>query len=114
MDECLIDLAPGWWARALFDRLLEERGLQRDVRLEVTDWHSVLTMVQQGVGISYGPGACIDLDAFDGVDLVTLAGAPSWELGVITRDDGPSGAASRAFLATYLHRCRERQGELAG
>ncbi|MGZ6776192.1 MAG: LysR family transcriptional regulator [Blastococcus sp.] len=111
MDEPLIDLARGWWVRALFDRLLEERGLHREVRLEVTDWHSVLAMVQRGVGVSYGPEACIDLETFDRIDLVTLAGAPSWELGVVTRDDGPCGAASRAFLDTYLHRCRERRGE---
>ena len=114
MDEPVIDLARGWWSRTLFDRLLEERGLHRDVRLEVTDWHSVLTMVQGGVGITYGPRACIDLETFDRLDLVTLAGAPSWELGVVTRDDGPRGAAGRAFLASYLHRCRERRGDLPG
>jgi DNA-binding transcriptional LysR family regulator len=114
IDEPLIDLPRGWWARALFDRLLEERGLHRDVRLEVTDWHSVLTMVQRGVGVAYGPGACIDREAFDRIELVTLADAPPWELGVVTRDDGPSGAAARAFLATYLHRCRERRGQLPG
>jgi DNA-binding transcriptional LysR family regulator len=112
MDEPLIDLARGWWARALFDRLLEDRGLHRDVRLEVTDWHSVLTMVQHGVGIAYGPAACIDLETFDRIDLVTLAGAPAWDLGVVTRDDGPRGAAGRAFLATYLSRCRQRRGDV--
>jgi DNA-binding transcriptional LysR family regulator len=106
MDEPLIDLARGWWSRALFDRLLEERGLHRDVRLEVSDWLSVLTMVQRGVGIAYGPGACIDLQTFDRLDLVPLADGPSIELGVVTRDDGPSGAAGRAFLATYLAGCR--------
>jgi DNA-binding transcriptional LysR family regulator len=110
LDEPLIDLARGWWSRALFDRLLEERGLHRDVRLEVTDWHSVLTMVQRGVGIAYGPKACVDLETFDRIDLVPLAGAPSWDLGVITRDGGPCGAASRAFLAAYLSRCRQRRG----
>jgi DNA-binding transcriptional LysR family regulator len=108
VGEPLIDLPPGWWARALFDRLLEERGLHRDVRLEVTDWHSVLTMVQRGVGISYGPAGCIDLETFDHIDVVPLAGAPIWELGVVTRDDGPIGAAGRAFLAAYLLLCRER------
>jgi DNA-binding transcriptional LysR family regulator len=112
MDEPVIDLARGWWSRALFDRLLEERGLHREVRLEVTDWHSVLTMVQDGVGVAYGPEACIDLETFDRIDVVPLAGAPSWELGVVTRDDGPCGAAGRAFLATYLARCRERRGDV--
>jgi DNA-binding transcriptional LysR family regulator len=106
MGEPLIDLGRGWWSRALFDRLLEEGGLHRDVRLEVTDWHSVLTMVQRGVGISYGPEACVNLETFDRIDLVPLAGAPTWELGVVTRDDGPSGAAGRAFLDAYLSRCR--------
>ncbi|MCW2741329.1 MAG: Transcriptional regulator, LysR-family [Blastococcus sp.] len=112
MDEPVIDLARGWWSRALFDRLLEERGLHREVRLEVTDWHSVLTMVQDGVGVAYGPEACIDLETFDRIDVVPLAGAPSWELGVVTRDDGPCGAAGRAFLATYLARCRRRRGDV--
>jgi DNA-binding transcriptional LysR family regulator len=69
-------------------------------------------MAQSGVGIAYGPGACIDLETFDGIDLVPLAGAPSWELGVVTQDDGPCGAASRAFLATYLSRCRQRRGDV--
>jgi DNA-binding transcriptional LysR family regulator len=105
--EPLIDLARGWWSRALFDRLLEEEGLHRDVRLEVTDWHSVLTMVQRGVGISYGPEGCIDRETFDRIEVVPLAGAPTWELGVVTRDDGPRGAAGRAFLAAYLHRHRQ-------
>jgi DNA-binding transcriptional LysR family regulator len=112
MDEPVIDLARGWWSRALFDRLLEERGLHREVRLEVTDWHSVLTMVRSGVGIAYGPAACIDLETFDRIDVVPLAGAPTWELGVVTRDDGPCGAAGRAFLAGYLARCRRRQPDV--
>jgi DNA-binding transcriptional LysR family regulator len=114
VDEPLIDLPRGWWARALFDRLLEERGLHRDVGLEVADWHSILTMVQRGVGTSYGPAACIDQETFDRIDLVPLAGAPSWELGVVTRDDGPRGAAGRALLATYRSRCRQRPDDLPG
>jgi DNA-binding transcriptional LysR family regulator len=108
IDEPLIDLARGWWARTLFDGWLEDQGLHRDARLEVTDWHSILTMVQRGLGVAYGPRTCIDLETHDRVALATLARAPCWELGVITRDDGPSGAAGRSFLAAYLRRCRER------
>jgi DNA-binding transcriptional LysR family regulator len=107
--EPLVDLAPGWWSRVLFDRLLEAAGLHREVRLEVADWHSVLTLVQRGVGVSYGPAACVDRQTFDRIDLVPLVGAPTWELGVVTRDDGPHGAAGRAFLASYLSRCRPRR-----
>ena len=112
IDEPVIDLARGWWSRTLFDHLLEGRGLHRDVRLEVSDWHSVLTMVQRGMGIAYGPAACVDLETFDRLDLVPLADAPSYDLGVVTRDDGPSGAAGRAFLAAYLSRSRRPRDDV--
>jgi DNA-binding transcriptional LysR family regulator len=114
LDEPLIDLPRGWWARTLFDRLLEDRGVRREVGLEVTDWHSILTMVQRGVGVTYGPEACVDPETFDRIDLVPLAGAPLWEFGVVTRDDGPRGAAGRALLATYLSRCPRQRDDPPG
>ncbi|MCU1613497.1 MAG: Transcriptional regulator, LysR-family [Frankiales bacterium] len=106
VDEAIIDLPRGWHARALFDRMLEERCLARRVRLEVNEWLSVLTMVQRGLGVSYGPRACIDPDIFCGIDVATLTGAPVWELGVVTRDEALRGAAGRAFLSAYLEQCR--------
>ncbi|CCH87437.1 Transcriptional regulator, LysR-family [Modestobacter italicus] len=105
LAEPVIDLARGWWTRALFDTWLQEEQ-QRRVRLEINDWLSLLSMVQRGMGVSYGPDACIDRDVFRGVATARLAGAPQWELGVITRDDTLRGAAGRAFLAAYLDQCR--------
>jgi DNA-binding transcriptional LysR family regulator len=102
VNESLIDLPHGWRSRELFDQLLEDRGLERQVRLEVDDWFSVLTMVQRGVGISYGPRECIDDNLFGGVDVATLADAPNWQLGIASRDETLRGAAGRAFLAAYL------------
>src|SRR3954454_14710404 len=107
VDDPIIDLPRGWWARDLLDRMVEERGLHRRVRLEVTDWLSALTMVQRGVGISYGPRACIDTELFQGVGVATLAESPTWDLGIATRDTALRGAAGRAFLAAYLEQCRE-------
>lgn len=104
--EPLLDLATGWWTRALFDAWVQEAGLGRRVRLEVDDWPGLLTMVQGGVGVAYGPGACIDDGTSAGLATASLAGAPEWELGVVTRDDLLRGAAGRAFLAAYLERCR--------
>jgi DNA-binding transcriptional LysR family regulator len=106
-DEAIVDLPRGWRARELFDGHLDEQGLQRRVGLEINDWLAVLTAVQRGTGIAYGPRACIDLEAFQGIDIATLAGAPVWELGVVTRDENLRGAAGRAFLATYLAQCRD-------
>lgn len=107
VDDPIIDLPRGWWARDLLDRMVEERGLHRRVRLEVTDWLSALTMVQRGVGVSYGPRACIDTELFQGVGVATLAESPTWDLGIATRDTALRGAAGRAFLAAYLEQCRE-------
>jgi DNA-binding transcriptional LysR family regulator len=107
VDEPIIDLPRGWRARDLFDQLLEERSLHRRVRLEVSEWLGVLTMVQRGMGIAYGPEASVDHDIFRGVDVATMSGAPLWELGVLSRDEALRGAAGRAFLATYRQRCGE-------
>jgi DNA-binding transcriptional LysR family regulator len=105
VDELIIDLPRGWQSRDLFDQVMNERGLTRQVTLEVQDCFGVLALVQRGMGISYGARACVDPDMFDGVGVATLAGAPLWELGVAYRDDTLRGAAGRAFLAAYLEQC---------
>jgi DNA-binding transcriptional LysR family regulator len=105
LEECVIDQPTTWLARELFDQLFEDRGLRRRVRLEVDDWLGLLTAVQRGLGISYGPRECIDPDIFTEVAVVTLADAPLWELGITSRDTSLRGAAGRAFLAAYLKRC---------
>jgi DNA-binding transcriptional LysR family regulator len=105
VDESIIELPHGWRSRELFDQLFEEHGLQRQIRLEVDDWFRVLTMVQRGVGISYGPQECIEEEMFGGVGIATLADAPLWELGITSRDEALRGAAGRAFLAAYREHC---------
>src|SRR3954462_14492717 len=107
VDDPIIDLPRGWWARDLLDRMVEERGLHRRGRLEVTDWLRALPMVQRGVGVSSGPRAGIDTELFQGVGVATLAESPTWDLGIATRDTALRGAAGRAFLAAYLEQCRE-------
>jgi DNA-binding transcriptional LysR family regulator len=107
VDEPIIDLPRGWVARELFDRLLEEQDQQRRVKLEINDWLTVLTMVQRGTGISYGPRDCIDEEMFNGVATATIAGAPLWELGIVSRNEPLRGAAGRAFLTAYLEQCRD-------
>nr|WP_246324577.1 LysR family transcriptional regulator [Petropleomorpha daqingensis] len=106
VEEPIIDLARGSWARALFDTWVQESTLPRQVRLEINEWLTLQSMVQRGMGIAYGPDACIDRETFPGVATATLTGAPQWELGVLTRDEMLRGAAGRAFLAAYLDRCR--------
>ena len=114
VEESIIDLPRGWWARELFDGWLDEEGFRRRVRLEVDDWLGALTMVQRGMGIGYGPAACIDRDMFSGVATASLASPPQWELGIASRDQNLRGAAGRAFLAAYLQRCRGGVADPAG
>jgi DNA-binding transcriptional LysR family regulator len=97
-------------ARELFDRMLAEQHLRRHVRLEVDEWFGVLTMVQRGIGIGYGPQACIDRSLFHDIGITTLAGAPPWDLGIASRDEALRGAAGRAFLDAYRRQCREAVG----
>jgi DNA-binding transcriptional LysR family regulator len=108
LGEPIIDFPRGWWIRELFDRMLGERHQRREVRLEVNEWWGVLAMVQRGVGISYGPRACLDDAAFDDVAVATLADAPPWEMGIATKDEALRGAAGRAFLDAYRRRVREQ------
>jgi DNA-binding transcriptional LysR family regulator len=111
LEETLIDLPRGWWIRDLFDRMLAERDLVRRVTLEVNEWFGVLTMVERGIGVSYGPLACIDGSVFPGIEHATLAGTQEWELGIATRDEALRGAAGRAFLDGYRRQCRARSAE---
>jgi DNA-binding transcriptional LysR family regulator len=114
VTEPIIDLPREWWARDLFDSWIDEESARRRVALEVDSWLIALSMVQRGMGIAYGPNACIDRDMFTGVATAALAASPYWELGIASRDESLRGAAGRAFLATYLRRCRGRAVDPAG
>jgi DNA-binding transcriptional LysR family regulator len=106
VTEPIIDLPREWWSRDLFDGWVDEESARRQVTLEVDSWLTALSMVQRGMGIAYGPEACIDRDMFTAVAAATLKAAPRWELGIASRDDNLRGAAGRAFLTAYLEGCR--------
>jgi DNA-binding transcriptional LysR family regulator len=109
LDEPIIDLPRGWWVRDLFDQMLEERDLRRQVRLEVNEWSGVLAIVQRGLGISYGPRACLEDAVISEVAVATLADAPPWDLGIVTKDETLRGAAGRAFLDAYRRQWRAQE-----
>jgi DNA-binding transcriptional LysR family regulator len=86
--------------------MLEERDLSRQVRLEVDEWFGLLTLVERGVGMSYGPRACLDAGVVSDVAVATLADPPPWELGIATRDEALRGAVGRGFLDAYRQQIR--------
>lgn len=108
VEESLIELSRGWWARELFDTLLKKRNLERRTPFEVGDWMSVLSLVNRGLGASYGPEVLIDRNLFYRIKSGTIAEAPHWELGVVTRNGGLRGTAGRHLLAAFREECRAR------
>jgi DNA-binding transcriptional LysR family regulator len=111
LDEVLkqevLDLPPGWWVRDLFDRMLADNDLDRQVHIEIDEWFGLQCMVDRGIGVSYGPKACVDTELFDGLTTVPLVDAPAWKLGIVRRDDRLRGVAGRAFLEEYREHCRQ-------
>jgi DNA-binding transcriptional LysR family regulator len=88
--------------------MFAQRSLPRRVRVEVDQWFGVLTMVRRGMGIACGRPAWVDEVLAADIAVVTLDGAPTWELGIVTTDEDLRGAAGRAFLDAYRQQCRER------
>lgn len=105
-SESFIDLPRGWHARDIMDRLFRDCSVQRRAGFEIDDWLGALALVKRGMGITYGPQACIDKELFAGVATVTLAGFPRWEIGIATRDEALRGLAGRALLESYCEDMR--------
>jgi DNA-binding transcriptional LysR family regulator len=106
LQEDIIDLARGWWDRDLFDRAVADDDQHREIHIEIDEWFGLLSMIQRGVGVSYGPVACLDTELFDNLKAVPLRDAPVWSIGIVSRDDQLRGAAGRAFLQMYREHCR--------
>ena len=96
-DETFAGFQPDWAARVLADRTFASAGLRHDVQLEVNDVHSLLDLVEAGLGVAVVP-ALIAAKRPDRLVGVRLTGeVPPWEVAVAVPDN-PSPAAA-AFLA---------------
>jgi DNA-binding transcriptional LysR family regulator len=109
VDEPIIDLPRGWWARDEFDRMFRARNLFRRVRLETDDPVALLRMVEDGSALGYGLSTVAENELFPGVTFSGLADAPSCEVGLVTL----SGVRLRRPVVPFLDAYRE-QYRLAG
>lgn len=53
--EALVDFQPDWGVRQLTDRAFAAAGVERQVALEVNDVHSLIELVEQGLGVAVVP-----------------------------------------------------------
>jgi DNA-binding transcriptional LysR family regulator len=112
VDEPIVDLPRGWWARDAFDRMFAARDLFRRSRLECDDPLAVLRTVRDSAALGYGLAAEVDSGAFPEIASTRLAGAPSCEIGLVTRRGAGRRQPVAAFLDAYRDRCeRARLGD---
>jgi DNA-binding transcriptional LysR family regulator len=105
VDEAIVDLPRGWWARDTFDRMFAARDLFRRSRLEVDDPLAVLRAVRDSSILGYGLAAEVDGGAFPDIASTRLVGAPSCEIGLVTRRGARRSQPVAAFLDAYRDRC---------
>jgi DNA-binding transcriptional LysR family regulator len=95
-EETFVGFRPDWAARALTDRAFAAAGLVHRVELEVNDVHSMLDLVEAGLGVAVVPEP-IAAKRPDRLVAVPLEGdVPPWEVAVAV-PTSPSPAAA-AFL----------------
>ncbi|MBX6166621.1 MAG: LysR family transcriptional regulator [Thermobispora bispora] len=93
--ERFVDFPPDWGTRTRADEALAAVGVGRHVALEVTDVHSLLELVGNGLGVALVPRSFSVKTTR--VRFPELAGpAPMWE--TVAVSGVPGGAAAKALL----------------
>lgn len=105
----LVGFQPDWAARILTDRLLESGGLPSKVDLEVNDVHTLLDLVEAGMGIALVPQT-VAAKRPDRLRAIRLTGehVPSWDVAVAV--PAHRGPAAEALLAQLRIAAREAGG----
>ncbi len=91
--ERFIDVQRGAVIRQVTDGIFAEAGIERAVEFEVGDLHTLLALVQKGLGVACLPRLPTpwppDLEFYE------LGGSwPVWTLALVTREQNPPAAAS--------------------
>lgn len=114
-DESFIDFHPSWGVRRINDEAFAARGVRRRVRFTVNDVHTLLDLVDRGLGIAIVPRhVALKPQAARLVPVqVSPDGAPDWVVSVVTgsweRADSPA-----PHLVELLDEAQIPAGALAG
>jgi DNA-binding transcriptional LysR family regulator len=96
VGEDFVDFDPSWGARPVNDATCAAHGAHRRVRFTVNDVHTLLELVDRGLGVALVPQHVSAKPQAARLATVALpeSGAPSWDVSVVTghRDHGASAA----------------------
>lgn len=101
--ETLVDFQRDWGVRQLTDRAFAAAGLARQVALEVNDVHSLLELVEQGLGVAVVPRHFARKPQAARLRALPMSGGPVpvWRVSVaVPAGDAVSPAARK--LCSYL------------
>lgn len=97
-DEPFIDFPVGYGNRAVADQACAAAGIERRVRLEVSDLATAAGFVRHGLGLALVPSFAAPQDA--DLRVLSITDQPmAWKLSVATCRARQSGLATRALLA---------------
>lgn len=95
-----IDFAPAWGIRTLNDALLAGHGLHRRIRCTVNDVHTLLDLVDSGLGVAIVPRHVAGKPQASRLRTVTLPDdtGQAWEVSVVSSSWDRLGAPSAHLL----------------
>ncbi|MFG2924473.1 LysR family transcriptional regulator [Streptomyces sp. NPDC048305] len=99
--ESFIDFHPDWGPRRAADEAFAAAGVRRTVALEVSDVHSLLELVHEGLGIAVVPHHFWRKPEADGLLAIELEGShrPFYESVVVLPPAGALSPGARALMA---------------
>lgn len=101
--EALVDFQPDWGVRHSTDRAFAEAGLRRQVALEVNDVHTLIELVEQGLGVAVVPRHFAHKPQAAGVRAVELTDGPQPVFEVsLARPEGDAASPAARRLSALL------------
>ncbi|MCH6163980.1 LysR substrate-binding domain-containing protein [Streptomyces marispadix] len=109
--EALVDFQPDWGVRQLTDRTFAAAGVERQVALEVNDVHSLIELVEQGLGVAVVPRHFARKPQARGLCALPLTEGPQpvWQVS-LARPAGEAASPAARKLSTLLDLPQEEPG----